>query len=507
MKLKNILTIALLATSLTSCFEDETTMGTGAISEILIDSTSIQKVYNINKNETLIITPVISQTNKEKDVTYTWEINLETYSHDQEFVYEGKELGSYLCRLIVENSDGKSFFPFELHVNSPYEEGITLISKDADGNSMLSFMLTPADGSEPTGFIAGDQFRTNNTDITFAANPADMVQSSGSLIVACQGTEDGTSPATIYYLNEKTFVVENVITAPEFPDFKPTLLGIPSQGYQGISYPVLCEGGNVYEFSPTEGALIKPVKMPYTYAQTTINYDEGSASSYNLIFWDKAINALCLIYNGYQYYCGRPYHTERDSIINNPAVNFFNGQQIRKMVLIEQKKGSIGRPKILVITNNMAGLYYRALISVDFWEWDSEKNEAVLKFESNQSQGYDMCGFGALSLTETTPCVANDTYHTLLYAEKNKIKQWYFRYQPLPHITAAKDFQTIGSESAIITSIILSEDHSHTYVAFYEPDQPGLNGSVWVIDTDKGTVLKQYNNICYQPVKIMYKKK
>ena len=95
MKLKNILTIALLATSLTSCFEDETTMGTGAISEILIDSTSIQKVYNINKNETLIITPVISQTNKEKDVTYTWEINLETYSHDQEFVYEGKELGSY----------------------------------------------------------------------------------------------------------------------------------------------------------------------------------------------------------------------------------------------------------------------------------------------------------------------------------------------------------------------------------------------------------------------------
>lgn len=55
--------------------------------------------------------------------------------------------------------------------------------------------------------------------------------------------------------------------------------------------------------------------------------------------------------------------------------------------------------------------------------------------------------------------------------------------------------------------MILSEDHSHTYVAFYEPDQPGLNGSVWVIDTDKGTVLKQYNNICYQPVKIMYKKK
>ena len=198
MKLKNILAIALLTTSLTSCFDDETTLGNRPISEIVIDSTSIQQVYNINKNETLTISPVVSQTTREKELTYTWEINLETYSHDKEFVYEGKELGSYQCRLIVENSDGKTFFPFELHVNSPYEEGITLISKDAEGNSMLSFMLMPADGSEPTGFMTGDQFSANNTDYAFAANPADMVQSSGSLIVACQGNENGTSPATIY---------------------------------------------------------------------------------------------------------------------------------------------------------------------------------------------------------------------------------------------------------------------------------------------------------------------
>ena len=513
MKLKNILTIALLATSLTSCFEDETTMGTGAISEIVIDSTSIQQVYNINKNETLTITPVISQTNKEKDVTYTWEINLETYSHDKEFVYEGKELGSYLCRLIVENSDGKSFFPFELHVNSPYEEGITLISKDAEGNSMLSFMLTPADGSEPTGFMTGDQFSANNTDITFAANPADMVQSSGSLIIACQGNEDGTSPATIYYLNEKTFVVENMVTAPEFPDFKPTLLGIPSQGYQGISYPVLCEGGNVYEFSPTEGALIKPVKMPYTYAQTAINYDEGSASSYNLIFWDKDINALCLIYNGYQYYCGKDYHMKRDTIEANKNINVFNGLSICKMVLIEQQKGSIGRPKVLIITRNLLGRYLRTVISVDFWEWNSQESKNELIYESRNENGniYDVCGSGELSLTETTPCIANNRYNTMLFAEKNKIRQWKFNEllsdNKLPNINEANILLTVGSESAIITSMELSADHTRTYVAFYEPDQSGLNGSVWVIDTDKGTVLKQYNNVCYQPVKIMYKKK
>ena len=504
MKLKNILAIALLTTSLTSCFDDETTLGNRPISEIVIDSTSIQQVYNINKNETLTISPVISQTTREKELTYTWEINLETYSHDKEFVYEGKELGSYQCRLIVENSDGKTFFPFELHVNSPYEEGITLISKDAEGNSMLSFMLMPADGSEPTGFMTGDQFSANNTDYAFAANPADMVQSSGSLIVACQGNENGTSPATIYYLNEKTFVVENMITAPEYPDFKPTQMGIPSVGASGVAYPVLCENGHVYEFSTTEGTLAKPVKLPYTYAQTAIISDGGSGGNYNLLYWDTDINALCMIYRGYgPYYCGKKYHLSREEC--QGTANFFNGLSIRKMVLVrmtDEQKRAGGNPEALVITSNATGIMFqKSRLSVDFWEYNSETLENVLI----DNGGYQMCGIGQLSLTETTPCVANRTYYSMLFAEGNKVKRW--NYTSSQMITAADDLLTVGSESAIITGLELSADHTRTYVAFYEPDQPGLNGSVWVIDTDKGTVLNKYENVCYQPVKIMYKKK
>ena len=55
--------------------------------------------------------------------------------------------------------------------------------------------------------------------------------------------------------------------------------------------------------------------------------------------------------------------------------------------------------------------------------------------------------------------------------------------------------------------MVLSSDHKKTYVAFYDPEQTELNGSVWVIDTDNGTVLEQYDNVCYQPVKMIYKKK
>lgn len=503
MKLRNILAIALLTTSLASCFEDETTLGTGVISEIVIDSTSIRQVYNIDKNDTLTFRPIISQTHKEKEVTYTWEINLETYSHDKEFVYVGKELGSYQCRLILENSDGKTFFPFEVHVNSPYEEGITVISKDAEGRSMLSFMLTPPDGSDPTGFMRGEQFAANNSDYAFADNVSDMVQSSGSLIIACQGNDEGTSSATIYYLNEKTFVVENMITAPEYPDFKPTQMGIPSIGASGVAYPVLCENGRVYEFSTTEGALAKPVKLPYTYAQTAIISDGGSGGNYNLLYWDTDINALCLIYRGYgPYYCGKEYHLSRENC--QGTANFFNGLSIRKMVLVrmtdDQKRTGIS-PEALVVTSNAIGMYQRSILSVNFWEHDAEKAENVLV----DNGGYKMCGFGELSLTETTPCVANRTYYSMLFAEGNKVRRW--NYTTSQQITATDVLQTVGSENAVITGLELSADHNLTYVAFYEPEETGLNGSVWVIDTDKGTVLRQYNNVCYRPVKIMYKKK
>lgn len=503
MKLQNILTIAILTITLSSCFEDETTMGNRPISEIIIDSTSIQAVYNINKNETCTISPVVSQTSGEKELTYTWEINLETYSHDPVFTYVGKELGSYQCRLIVENNDGKTFFPFKINVNSPYEEGLTIISKDSEGNSMLSFMLTPADGSEPTGFMSGDQFSVNNPEYSFAANPADIVQSSGSLILACQGATDGSSPATIYYINEKTFVVENMLTAPEYPDFKPTQMGIPSMGASGVAYPILCENGKVYEFSTTEGALAKPVKLTYTYAQTALVYDEGKYGYYNLLYWDKEINALSLIYNGYgPYYCGKTYLQKRDAC--QGSANFFDGLSIRKMVLInmtDEQRSSGAIPEVLVITQNAMGMWQKSRISVSFWEYSYETMENSLW----DNGGYEVCNIGTLSLNETTPCVANKTYTSMLFAEGNKIKRW--NYTTKQWINTAEILQTIGSESAIITCIELSADHKETYVAFYEPEQQGLNGSVWVIDTDKGTILRKYDNVCYQPVKIMYKKK
>ncbi len=496
---------------LTSCVDDETTSASRPLSEILIDSTTIAPVYNIDKNEVLYISPRISQTGKPLELTYTWEVNQEVFSHSQEFEYPAKFLGTFMCRLIVENEDGKSFYPFTVNVNSPYEEGIAVLSQDQEGKSMISFMLTPTEPGAKRKFTTGDCFAVNNEDTRFASHAIDMVQSSGSLIIACQGADDWQNKSitgnnddvpTLYYLNEKTLVAENILTVTEYPDFKPTHLIIPSVGASGVAYPVLCENGSIYEFSTTEGAIAKPTKLQSKYAQTCIAHDDGGTGWYfDLLFWDKAIGALCEIYSGYgPYYCGKKYHLLRDECVGQE--NYFNGNDIVKMVLIDltdsQKRTE--RSEVLVLTKN-AFMTRKTILDTGFWVYDAANATNILY----DNGGTTTACIGTDILNENTPCVANKTYYSLLFGKGNRLMRWNYTTQQT--LDKADVLQTFGSENAVITDLVISRDHLTTYVAFYEPNRQGLNGSVYVVSTDTGEILERYDNVCYRPTRMIYKYK
>ncbi len=516
MKTKKLLPLILLAllpfgggwVGLTSCVSDDTTLPTRPLSEITVES-GIETLYNINKNEPLHIRPTFSQTNEPKTLSYTWEVDQKFFSNAEEFVFPATELGTFQCRLTVENEDGKTFFPFTVNVNSPYEEGIALLSQQPDGQSMLSFMLTPSDGGERS-FTTGDCFTLNNPDLTFSHRCIDMVQSSGSLIVACQGSNPSSaqgeagevSVPTIYYLNEKTLVAENVVPVTEYDDFVPTHLVIPSVGASGVAYPILCENGSIYEFSTTEGAISKPTNFRYKYAQTCLAHDDGGAGwSFDLVFWDKEKGDLCDLYSGYgPYYCSTQYLLVRDSV--NAQTNYFANNDIVKIVPIDltAKQKRTDKSEMLVLTKN-AFMTRKTILSTGFWEYDTSLG--VTKLWDNG--GTTTACMGTNILNEQTPCVANKTYYSLLFAQGNKVRRW--NYATSQQLDKADVLQTFGSETAVVTDLVISADHQTTYVAFYEPSQPGLNGSVYVISTDTGEILERHDNICYRPVRMIYKKK
>lgn len=498
MKMKQIFWMCGLL-CLASCFKDETTDGDGAISEIIIEEGSVRDEYDIDKNETLVIHPVIRQTNQDKPVTYTWEIDLKAYSHEEDFVYVGNRLGAYQCRLIVENEDGKTFFPFKLNVNSPYEEGITVLSSDKEGHSMLSFMLKQREAGVEDHFDEGDCFSLNNPDMDFAPNVADMVQCDGSLIVACQGKGTADCPGTIYYLNEKTFVVENMLTAPEYPEFKPTRLCIPANGYAGVSYPILSENGAVYEFSTSESALTQALKFQSRYAQASVVY--SGTNRYNIVLWDEEVGGLCQLMNNYgPYYCSNTYLCSQEQCTG--SVNYFNGMEFVTMCMprLPQNASSEEIPMMVVVVRN-GTLYYKVVMFSGFWRTNMETLTNVLYTEG----GLKICNIGNCNLTNESPMVASRVYYALLYGDGNKVYKW--NYTTSQFLNQVPQHAEVGTANAVITAMELSLDQTETFVAFYEPEEEGLNGHVWVIDTDRGTVLRKYDNVCYRPVKIMYKKR
>jgi hypothetical protein len=427
-------------------------------------------------------------------------MDLKPVSEEKEFFFIGEKLGKYNCRLIVSNEDGKAFFPFILYVNSPYEEGITLLSVDDNGKSMISFMQAKNITNDSTAFYNYDCFEKNNPDISFAANAADIVQSSGNLILACQGGGDNNDVATIYYLNEKTMVVENMFRVPEYEDFKPTILGIPLESYSGTSYPVVCENGKVYEFSTTETAISKPRNHKYTYAQNcVINYGNG----YDILLWDYDNNGLSLITNGYgPYYCSNEFNLT----LNDPDFaekNYFANRSLVTMVKINMtpaQKVETGQfNEMLIITNIANSIITRSeVLLTSIWGYDSSFTPTFPI--TNTSQGSVINN----PLNATTPCIANKTFYSLLFARGNKVCRWNYN-SSVSRLSNAETLLTVGSDNAVITGFEMSDDHLRTYVTFYEPEQEGLNGSLWIFDTDKGTVLEKHENICYKPVKMIYK--
>ena len=80
MKLK-YLYIWLIGLLAIGCFDDDTTVDTVRISEVAIDTNSLQKEYNRDKNQTLVIDITSYVTQKEKDLplTFQWDMDYKLF--------------------------------------------------------------------------------------------------------------------------------------------------------------------------------------------------------------------------------------------------------------------------------------------------------------------------------------------------------------------------------------------------------------------------------------------
>lgn len=154
---------AVMTLCLSACINDESTEAVNELPELTIagsDATSMPE-YNFYLGNEAVITPDITYTGNEADLTYKWEIgtyansvkgDLEEVSTDKVLHYDFKEGGSYYAHLTVTDGKVGQVMNYRINMQRTFEEGYVLTSTDADGKGNLSFVkvLTPEEKAAGT---------------------------------------------------------------------------------------------------------------------------------------------------------------------------------------------------------------------------------------------------------------------------------------------------------------------------------------------------------------------
>ncbi len=148
-------------------------------------------------------------------------------------------------RVKVSNEHSSAFYEFKLHINSPYEEGITVLSESGDGTGMLSFMRQMADGT--MGNFETHCLTMNNREV-FPKSPTDMAKRLSQLFISYK------NDPSVYVVNAKTFELENIVKAPEFSDFLPVVMMLPDN--EARTAVAISENGKVYNLASMEGLIL-----------------------------------------------------------------------------------------------------------------------------------------------------------------------------------------------------------------------------------------------------------
>lgn len=456
-----------------SCFQDDTTMDTRRLSEISIDTLKLQKEYNIDLYKTLGIQPIIAQSGKDLKLTYEWQVNYKFYSDSAVLCYKAEELGSYPARLKVSSEDGSAFFEFKIHVNSPYEEGIAVLSEARDGSGMLSFMRKYPAEEIQAGTVEHFELnclKTSNPGITFAKKPIDISKRVSQLFLSYQ------DDPTIYMINTKTFEIENIITTPEYPDFVPASILIPDNDARTAI--AISENGRIFNLATYEGVVLPQTVLISEYALCGLMYyTEQNLMSY---IWDNNLNTVCL-YNGW----------ETDNLAPEKT---FDGH--KPIAMFNDVYGD----SFIVMTKHN-GHYVSTKLGILLYQYIYDDNWTLIEKRPDIREQRTL--EGNTPLDSDTPYAASDIYKKLIYADGNKLYQWYFSDKSVP----STPWKTIDLEGAEITSLALSPDQTQLYVGVVQSGKEGLNGHIYIVDTDKGTPVKDspYMNVAYKPVKIIYK--
>lgn len=481
MKTLKYLFILLCSFTLAACFDDNTTLDTVHISEISIDTLKLKKIYNIDHNETLLISTkdIVSEDGMQLPLQYAWEVDYKLYSENADLEYVGNKIGSFPARLKVSNEHGSSFYEFTISVNTAYQTGIAILSEDKEGTPMLSFMRELSDNEQTAGkkmkFI-NNCLQVNNPNLSFPKNPTDFGIRKDQMFVCFKNNP------SIYMLNASMLNVENIITDPD-PKFIPERLFMLNS--EARSATILSPDGNIFDLGSIEGIITPHKKFTSTYAPN-IGFIVSCGYQEATVLWDTELPGIVHLFGGYHL---------RNTLME--GINFTGHTPV----------AMYSRDKDYFTVLTRKGNTFTKTTIANIWEindgYDQSSGQLINPRFGLAEKQIEITG--TPNFTSRTPYVSSPKYQCLYYAIGNNIYRWFYNNNNFP-TTPWRTLDEINN--AEITAISISEDEKQLYVGINDNSKNELSGSFYLLnsDTGKNEGDSPYLNVSNKPVRIMYKK-
>lgn len=454
------------------CFDDDTTVDTVRISKVSIDTASLQKVYDRDKNETLVIdiTQYVTQAEKDLPLTFQWDMDYKFFSDSSVLVVDCQTLGSFPMRVKVSNEQSSAFYEFQLNINTPYEEGLAVLSVTNDGTGMLSFMRYLSDGT--SGEFETHCLKTNNPGEEFPKYPTDIRKRESQLFISYK------QDPSIYIVNDKTLELENIVSASEYPGFVPECMLLPENAARTAI--IISSDGAAYNLASLEGIVLTHTSLRSSYSTIYYGY-YGAYQSYDFL-WDEKTHSM-VSYDGY-------------TVTDANATGFgsvWEGEH-EVVAMVEDKEGE----SITVLTELNGEIWKTSLgYYILKYNWDTWMPEGIDYYDEQRVIA------NPSNFKQGDPYVGSSRYQCMFYAQGNKIYRWYYSSTSFP----SDAWGTLDLGDAEITTMTVSPDGNNLYVGAYRPNEAGENGYIYIYDIRNGNLIKSCKNVAYKPVKIMYKKK
>jgi len=449
-----------------SCYKDDTSGANRELATIQVDLGFPEKAtIDLGLNEEYVLKPVVEQKGN-SSLSYEWEVDYKLVSSEKDFSFKSARLGSFPVRLKVSNQDGSVFKEFRIRVNSQYEEGLLILAENAEQEGTLSF-IPKKEGK----FLSLTNIEDVDINSFEKSNPGDKLgKKPTDIAVRVNQIFISSEVGRISALNYKTLELEAVIESPDFPDFQPVFMNIPDS--EAKSSMILNRSGKVYNLATLEhvvstnstaGTKVFELK---TQMLPTQNYTSG-------FFWEPATSIFHNLWTR---------NANSGTRLNDQNMITFFAYGDNCYTLTSSKSN----PSIIRKTNF------------------SEQRLAFIEESTFTNTN--------LTLKSDSKTLLVGELNYLAYTNGRSIYKWYYTTNNIPtspYITL--DIPGVITSMAKTPAKEVGKDDldpiKELYVAVYDENATGLNGSVVVYDLETGIKKATYANISDKPVKIFFKKR